>query len=102
MSSDRATSADTRRTRHRRRRGRVFATTFAVVAGVLAVVGLAGAAASVAQGPRVTDMQVDPAAAVVASGSRLIITTSQSLAEVDPAQVSIDPATPFVVDTSGR
>ena len=32
--------------------------------------GLAGAAASVAQGPRVTDVQVDPAAAAAASGSR--------------------------------
>jgi hypothetical protein len=105
MSSDRATSADTpttRRTRKHRRRGRVFATTFAIVAAVLAVVGLAGAAASVAQGPRVTDVQVDPAAAVAASGSRLIITTSQSLAEVDPSQVSVEPETPFVVDASGR
>jgi hypothetical protein len=102
MNSDSSTSPNTRRTRNRRRRGRVFATTFAIVAGLLAVVGLAGAAASVAQGPRATDVQVDPAAAVAASGSRLIITTSQSLAEVDPSQVSVEPETPFVVDTSGR
>ena len=75
---------------------------FAIVVGVLAVVGLAGAAANVAQGPRVTAVQVDPAAAVAASGSRLIVTTTQSLAEVDPSQVTVTPATPFTVDTSGR
>ena len=45
---------------------------------------------------------MDPAAAAAASGSRLIVTTTQSLAEVDPSQVTITPATPFVVDTSGR
>jgi hypothetical protein len=80
----------------------VFVGTFAIVAGVLAVIGLAGAAASVAQGPRATSVQVDPAAAAAASGSRLIVTTSQSLAEVDPSQVTVTPATPFTVDTSGR
>ena len=47
-------------------------------------------------------MQVDPDAAVEASGSRLIVTTTQSLADVDPSQVTVTPATPFVVDTSGR
>jgi len=91
-----------RREAARRRRGRTFAATFAIVVGVLAAVGLAGAAASVATGPRVTDVRVDPAAAVAASGSRLILTTSQSLADVDASQVTIEPATPFAVDTSGR
>lgn len=95
-------STDTRAGRARKRRGRVFLGTFAIVAAALAVVGLAGAAASVAQGPRVSNVQVDPAAAVAASGSRLIVTTSQSLAEVDPSQVTVTPATPFTVDTSGR
>jgi hypothetical protein len=66
------------------------------------VLGLAGAAASVAQGPRITDVSVDPAAAAEASGSRLIVTTSQTLADVDPSQVTITPAAPFEVDTSGR
>jgi hypothetical protein len=93
---------ESRRLRGRRRRGRLFATSFAVVVLALMVGGLAGTAASVAQGPRVTDVQVDPAAAVAASGSRLIITTSQSLAEVDPAQVTVSPETPFAIDTSGR
>lgn len=97
-----STEQVTRRAHGRRRRGRAFAGAFAIVAGVLLAVGLAGAAASVAQGPRVTDVQVDPAAAAEASGSRLIVTTTQSLAEVDPSQVTVTPATPFAVDTSGR
>lgn len=106
MSTDRHRPADpaagTRRARSRRRRGRAFAGTFALVVGVLAVLGLGGAAASVAQGPRVTDVFVDPAGAAAASGSRLIVTTTQSLAEVDPSQVTVTPATPVAVDTSGR
>lgn len=97
-----STDARTRRTRSRRRRGRAFVVTFGVVVGLLVVLGLAGAAASVAQGPRVTDAYVDPAAAAAASGSRLIVTTTQSLAEIDASQVTITPATPFAVDTSGR
>ena len=97
-----STDAPTRAGRSRKRRGRAFLVSFAVVIGVLAVVGLAGAAASVAQGPRVSSVQVDPEAAAAASGSRLIVTTSQSLAEVDPGQVTVTPETPFTVDTSGR
>jgi hypothetical protein len=104
MSTDpgRSAGSGTRRARSRRRRGRAFLGTFAIVVGVLAVLGLGGAAASVAQGPRVTDVYVDPAAAAAASGSRLIVTTTQSLADVDAAQVTITPETPFAVDTSGR
>jgi hypothetical protein len=98
MSTDRPT----RRVRARRRRGRAFVASFALVLGILAAVGLAGAAVSVAQGPRVTDVSVDPAAAAAASGSRLIVTTTQTLADVDPSQVTVSPATPFQVDTSGR
>lgn len=97
-----STEPATRRAQGRRRRGRAFAGAFAIVVGVLVVIGLAGAAATVAQGPRATDVQVDPAAAAAASGSRLIVTTTQSLAEVDPSQVTVTPATPFAVDTSGR
>ncbi|WP_426322683.1 hypothetical protein [Microbacterium sp. E-13] len=104
MSTDGARSPGTatRRARSRRRRGRAFAGAFALVVGLLAVLGLGGAAASVAQGPRVTDVSVDPAAAAAASGSRLIVTTTQSLADVDASQVTVTPETPFAVDTSGR
>lgn len=92
----------TRRAQARRRRGRAFAGTFAIVVGVLALLGAAGAAANVAQGPRATDVFVDPVAAAAASGSRLIVTTTQTLADVDPSQVTITPTAPFRVDTSGR
>lgn len=97
-----STDQPTRRARARRRRGRAFAVSFTLVLGVLVVLGLAGAAVSVAQGPRVTEVYVDPAAAAAASGSRLIVTTTQSLADVDPSQVTVSPATPIQVDTSGR
>ena len=91
-----------RRERTRRRRARAFAGAFALAAAALAVVGLAGAAVTTVQGPRVTDVSVDPDAAATAAGSRVIFTTTQSLAEVDAAQVTVSPATPFTVDTSGR
>jgi hypothetical protein len=94
--------ADGRRARSRRRRRGLFLGTFAAVVGVLAAVGLVGAAASGMQGPRMTAVEVDPAAAATASGARLIVTMNQSLEKVKPAQVRITPATPFTVDTSGR
>ncbi|WP_243075881.1 hypothetical protein [Microbacterium sp. SS28] len=101
-SAPRGSAPGTRRARSRRRRGRAFALAFTGVVGALLLVGIAGAAASTARGPRATDVQVDPAAAVAASGARLIITTSQALKDVTPEQVTITPATPFAVDTAGR
>jgi hypothetical protein len=91
-----------RRSARTRRRGRAFALPFLVVAALLAVVGLAGAAVSTMQGPRVTAVDVDPGAAAAASGGRLIVTTSQPLAEVTEDQVRVSPDVPFAVDTSGR
>ncbi|HET8926907.1 MAG TPA: hypothetical protein VFN24_03665 [Microbacterium sp.] len=104
MSTERAGSGTrgARRARRDSRRRRAYLGAFAGVLGVLAALGLAGAAASAVQGPRVTDVQVDPAAAAAASGSRLIMTTNQSLHAVDPAQIEVSPAVPFTVDTSGR
>jgi hypothetical protein len=92
----------TRRGRSRPRRARAFATSFGIVAGLLAAVALSGAALTTAQGPRVTDVQFDPQAAVTASGSRLILTTTQSLEDIAPAQVTVTPSADFTVDTSGR
>lgn len=91
-----------RRARAHRRRSRSFVAGVLAVVGVLAVFGVVGAAITVMQGPRVTSVQVDPEAATTTSGSRMIVTTTQSLAEVDPSQITITPATPFAVDTSGR
>lgn len=95
-------STEPRRVRSRRRRSRAFVAAFAAVLGVLAVVAGVGAYATVAQGPRVTSVSVDPTAAANGSGARVILTTTQSLREVEPEQVTIEPAADFTVDTSGR
>ncbi|WP_431804815.1 hypothetical protein [Microbacterium sp. bgisy203] len=97
-----STDASTRRARTRRRRSRAFLSAFVAVVALLAVVGLTTAAVSVAQGPRVTRVSVDPDAAINAAGARLIFTTTQSLAEVTPDQVHVSPAADVTVDTSGR
>ncbi|KHK95819.1 hypothetical protein LK09_17455 [Microbacterium mangrovi] len=91
-----------RRASSRRRRGRAFVVTLVSVAAVLGILGLSGAVASSVQGPRVTAVQVDPQAAVAASGSRLIVTTNQSLEKIKPSQVQVTPAAAFTVDTAGR
>ncbi|GAA3936090.1 hypothetical protein [Microbacterium soli] len=88
---------------HRDRRGgRRFAVTMTSVLGALAlVVGVLGAV-SLTQGPRISDTQVDAAQAIETSGSRLILTTTQRLDDVDPERVTVEPAVPFTVDTAGR
>ena len=97
MSTDRARPAGSRPPVRR-----AFLLPFLVVAALLAVLGLAGAAVSTLQGPRVTAVDVDPEAAAAASGGRLIVSTSLPLAEVSADQVTITPEVPFAVDTSGR
>ncbi len=97
-----STDAGTRRGRARRRRSRAFFVAFVAVVAVLGIAGLAGAAVTIAQGPRVTRTSVDPAAAIDNPGSRIIFTTTQSLAKVSPEQVTVTPATAVTVDTSGR
>lgn len=101
MSTD-VTRAPTRGDRSKRRRSRAFVRAFAIVVGALAVIALGGAALTVVQGPRVTDVQLDADAAIAASGSRVIFTTTQALTEVTPEQVTVSPAADFTVDTSGR
>ncbi len=95
-------STESRRARRQRRRSRAFLGAFAIVALLLAVVGFAGAAVTTVQGPRATRVSVDPDAATRNAGARLIFTTTQSLAEVTPDQVTVSPAAAFTVDTSGR
>lgn len=103
MSTDAGRRGDgPRRARALRRRWRSYLIAFAAVLGALVLVGAGTAAVGALQGPRVTQVQFDPQAAVSASGSRLILTTSQSLAPVDPAQVTVSPAADATVETSGR
>lgn len=92
----------TRRSRTRARRSKGFFAAFAIVSAVLIGLGVTGAAVSLVQGPRVTGVQVDPAAAVEESGTRLILTANQALEPIDDTQVSVDPEVPFTVDASGR
>lgn len=84
------------------KRSRRFGIALAAVLGILVLVGAGFGVVSLTQGPRLTEVQVDPAHAVDSSGSRLILTTNQSLAAIDPAQVSVEPSVPFTVDAAGR
>ncbi|WP_244632225.1 MULTISPECIES: hypothetical protein [unclassified Microbacterium] len=81
---------------------RRFVLTLAAVLGVLVLVGTGLGIASLLQGPRISDVQVDAAQAIESSGSRVILTANQALADIDPKQVTVDPAVPFTVDASGR
>lgn len=95
-------STDSRRgarmARGRGRYGRGVAITLAVLVGL----GGAAAGAGLVQGPRATAIQQDPQAAQAGSGSRVIFTANESLAEVDPAQVTVTPETDFTIDGAGR
>lgn len=95
-------STDSRRANRVGVMRRRFARTVAVVLGIFVVIGGAAAAVSVTQGPRITDVQADPASATSASGSRVILTANQSLDDVADDQVTVDPETEFTVDAAGR
>lgn len=87
----------------RRRRARsVFTRTLAIVIATLVVAGGAGAAFSLTQGPRTSAVALDTLSVAEAAGQRLVFTTNQPLAVIDPAQVSVEPAAPFTVEASGR
>jgi len=83
-------------------RDRRFALTLLSVLGILTLVAGVLAVVSLVQGPRLSDVQVDPAQAIEASGSRLILTANQSLDTIDADQVTVEPAVPFTVDAGGR
>lgn len=84
-----------------RPRGR-FALTLASVTVVLALVSGGLAVYSLTQGPRLSDVQVDPREAIELSGSRVILTANQLLAPIDLSQVAVIPQVPFTVDAVGR
>ncbi|MFS0865913.1 hypothetical protein AB3M83_01085 [Microbacterium sp. 179-B 1A2 NHS] len=91
-----------RRSLRRARLARGFAVRLGAVVAAFAGVALIAGILTTVQGPRVTRVEADPAAAVASAGSRLIFTTTQSLVEVDQTQVTVTPAVDFTVDTSGR
>ncbi|WP_435748282.1 hypothetical protein [Microbacterium sp. PMB16] len=81
---------------------RRFVLTITAVLGVLVLVGTGLGIVSLLQGPRLSAVQVEPDQAIESSGSRVILTANQALAEIDPKQVTVEPAVPFTVDASGR
>lgn len=81
---------------------RRFLVTLLAVVGILAIASVGLGVASMLQGPRVSEVQVDPAEAIDVSGSRVILTANQSLQSIDPEQVTVEPAVPFTVDAAGR
>ncbi len=70
--------------------------------GVLALIVATLGAVSLVQGPRLSSVDVNEAQAIDTSGSRVILTANQSLAAIDPEQVTVEPAVPFTVDAAGR
>ncbi|MCE0510742.1 hypothetical protein LVJ59_16965 [Microbacterium sp. KKR3/1] len=84
------------------RNPRRFLLTLGAVLGVLVLAGTGLGIVSLLQGPRISDVQVDAEHAIESSGSRVILTANQALADIDPEQVTVEPATPFTVDASGR
>lgn len=86
----------------RRTSSRRFVVTLVAVLGVLVLVGTGLGVASLLQGPRLSNVKVDAAHAIESSGSRVILTANQALADIDPAQVTVEPAVPFTVDAAGR
>jgi len=95
---DRVAAPDPAKPRPSRR----FVLTIAAVLGVLVLIGTGLGVVSLLQGPRITNVQADPRQAIESSGSRVILTANQSLTDIDPAQVTVEPAAPFTVDAAGR
>ncbi|KQZ25476.1 hypothetical protein ASD43_05890 [Microbacterium sp. Root553] len=83
-------------------RDRRFLFALAAVLGVLVLVGGTLGFVSLTQGPRITEVQVNPKEAIESSGSRVILTANQSLAAIDESQVTVEPAVPFTLDAAGR
>lgn len=81
---------------------RTFRRALLAVIGVLvAACGILALAASL-QGPRLSSAQVDTAAVVERPGQQLRIFANQAVAQIEPSQVTVDPATPFSVDVTGE
>ena len=104
-SASAAPAATTPRTTGARRApasDRRFSITLWAVLGVLALVVAGLGVVSLTQGPRLSEVQVDPAQTIETAGSRVILTANQSLDPIDAEQVTVAPAVPFTIDATGR
>ncbi|MDJ0377918.1 hypothetical protein [Cryobacterium sp. PH31-L1] len=79
---------------------RPFRRTLWILVGGLVAACLALVAVNLLTGPRLTNVDVDRAAVVASSNSRLVLETNRQLVEVTSEQVSIEPAAASQVTTS--
>lgn len=84
------------------RSSRGFTRVLGLSLGALLVLGGIGAGVSLTQGPRASAVAVDVDAVAAASGQRVVFTANQPLAAITPTQVTVTPAAPFTVVSSGR
>jgi len=87
---------------HRSADNRAFRRAFAITVGALAALCLLFLALAYLQGPKLESAQLDTERSVVEPGQLLRIFANQSITEVSAKQVSIEPAVPFTVSTSGE
>ena len=78
-----------------------FRSTFTATVVILSVLCLVFLAIGFFQGPKLSEAQVDPALAIAQSGQQLRLFANQQVAAVEPDDVTITPAVPFTVTTSG-
>ncbi|MDX2376134.1 hypothetical protein M4I32_04895 [Microbacterium sp. LRZ72] len=95
-------AGETRGSRRRRRERSGFVRSLSVVLAVLLVAAIAGSVLSLTQGPRASTVVVDTEAIAESAGQRVVFTASQPLEQIDPAQITVEPAAPYSVETSGR
>ena len=81
---------------------RGFRRAFAITVGALAALCLLFLGLAYLQGPKLESAQLDTERAIAEPGQLLRIFANQSITEVSAEQVSIEPAVPFTVSTSGE
>jgi hypothetical protein len=79
-----------------------FRRTFAITVVTLLVLCAAFLGLTLLQGPKLSSAQVDATRAVEQSGQLLRLFANQPVSSVDEKQVTVEPATPFTVETSGE
>lgn len=79
-----------------------FRTTFTATVVILLVLCAAFLGLTLLQGPKLSSAQVDATRAIEQSGQLLRLFANQPVSTVEAEQVTIEPAIPFTVETSGE
>ncbi len=82
--------------------GGSFRRTLWILVSSLVMACLALVAVNLLSGPRLTSVDVDMATVVSSANARLVLTTNRQLSPVTAEQVSIQPTTPFRVESEGN